>query len=313
MMSRKINTLGHAAARLMALAVCMVLLTGCAGNAQPKAEPVVGDRTYRQLRDSARSSLSEQGDASLALALYTQALQRAQTILNEFAMAEASFGRAASLARLRRYTEALDALETRGFVPTPVQKRSKLLLMARIYLEQEQAEEATAKLDEAVAITATPTPPATATLIRLTRGQLAAMAGDLDTAKPALVGGASGLPAALRAQHYRLAGMIDRLENNAAEASESYLAQADAARAHANWPAAAEATARAAEALATSGDFARAAGLYFQAGRSATLQKHAKLPAKQWLNAAIQLGQQSNNQSLIRAAQQLLESQRVTE
>jgi len=248
----------------------------------------------------------EQGDARLALSLYTQALKRAHMTNDTDAAAAASFGRAASLARLRRYEEALAAIELTGAEPRPRYKQAFHLLKARIYLEQGEADAAAQSLDRADALTTSTTPSSTRIMARLTRGQLAAMAGDIAAARAALTEPAGGMPTSLRAQHKRLLGMITALEKDFAGAAKAHQAEAEAARLGANWPAAAEALARAAQAHASHGDHAAAAAAYFRAGRSARLQADARLPADRWLNNAIASAKQAGDDRVVESARQML-------
>jgi len=288
------------------LGAAALLLTACAGNPDTNAPQPVGDRAYRQLRAAADASLTEEGDAHLALGLYTQALERAQATLNPEAIAQASFGRAASLARLRRYDAALQALDTPGNAAPPSQRRARWLLAARIHMEQGDVEKAAELLGRAEAAITESTRGATRTLIRLTRGQLAAMARDTAAAQQALVD-TERLPSpGLQAQRHRLAGMVATLENNHAQAAAAHLSEASAARRAANWPAAAEATARAASAYSQADDPASAAALYLQAGRSASLQKHAELPGQEWLKDAINAANIAGRPEITEAASELL-------
>lgn len=283
---------------LLFAGLCLPLVA-CSGRGTTNHRAAVVDRAFDQLCASADTALVEQGDAMLAYKLYSQALERSYTTMDPAAFSRASFGQAASLARLRRYEQALSSLVETGFTMPPERRQARALLSARIRLEQGRAGDAETDLKRAEALSSASTSVSTQMLIELTHGQIAVMTGDLARAKQSIEAARGIESQGLAVQLHRLRGMIASGEGRHKAAGAAYDDEARAARAVSNWPSAAEATARAASAYAASGESQKAAERYFQAGRSAMLQKEAVLPAEAWLESARQQAAAAGDQDLL--------------
>lgn len=295
--------------RLALVLLCFGLLVpmGCISRDKAnKTATRATDRTFEQLLSAADASLTEQGDATLSLGLYTQALDRAHLINDINASATASLGRAASLARLRRYEESLVALKTIGPAPAIKQQLFSNLLESRIQLELSNIEAAVQALSRAESMQTELTPASTRLLVLLTKGHLAAMSDDSKAAAEVLERIDTPLSPQLSMYRFRLQGTLASANKEYAAAAKAHIAESDAARQCANWPAAAEALARAATAYIEFGDHASAAESYFRAGRSAKLQKDANLPAEQWLTRAIASAEMAGDDAIVQSAKQML-------
>lgn len=285
--------------RLLGVAMLAISLVACSSGRRSAPQASIADSTFVQLCRSADQSLIEQGQPKLAYSLYAQALTRGHLTNDPVAIAIASYGQAASLARMRRFAEAFKVLNAPGDEVPAAYRTPRHLLAARMHLELADGDRALNELDHAEASSETASRGSTNALIQLTRGQIAVLVDDLASASALLDRTPEELPASLLAQRHRLAGMIADAKGDSLEAAAAFEAEAAAARHASNWPGVAEATARAAEAYRSGRDFSSAARSFFQASRSAALQPETHLPAEDWMNNAIDAARQSGDKALI--------------
>jgi len=294
--------------------VCVVLilplllqLVGCASRDQAQTPAASTDREFRQLMDAGRSLLVDYGDAAEARQLFAQALERAYQMNDAAAIATASYSEAATLARLRRPDEALEALAQPGVALPRAQQGRRALLAAAVHLQRDEADAADRALDEAAALIGSGAGSGSArALIALGRGRAGLSRDDASAARSAIETTAGAGSPVVRAQRQRLIGMLAEAEGRHPEAVRAFDAEADAARRVKNWHGAAEATARAAAASVAADDAVGAAARYLQAGRAAQRLGDSGLPARRWLEQAARYADDANHPAIANAARALL-------
>jgi tetratricopeptide (TPR) repeat protein len=288
-------------------AFALLFLLSCAAPRQ--TEPVFTDPALDRLTRSARGAF-DQGNASRAVELYAQALERARVLDHPAHIGNAAYNLAVSLIMAGEYEPAVQRLHE---AETALRRAGEnladvLLVRARLALLRGDTEQAL-RLADAV-FTRPGSKPETVHEIQvaLLRGSIAVQAGDSSAAQAALHTAAQAMnrahEPALHAGFEDLRGQVALLNQRPLLAAEAFDRAADSWRWAGHWRNLARALASAGAAYQTAGQNALAADRFFRGARS-SLAQGEETNARAWLAQAAELAEQAGDNRLQRRVRDL--------